>query len=281
MEFVSQLPTPVRIAAILAVAVAIHYAVKGVRSLAELALTPDRTARPAARSDAFAQEHPRLATVSGLAVSAITFVAYFVAIGLVLREFGVSLTKYLATASVLGLAIGFGSQGLVQDVVIGLTLLFSDAFDVGDVVEIPPNQIGRVEKVGLRFTTLVNFHDQRVYVPNRSINVVSRYRRGRVRAYVDIQVPEGVDEADVVNRVGQVAGGVARQHSSVVLDDPEVLGVREARPGGWRYLRVKMRLWPGQTSVVETTLRQRLLAALRRFDEDYQDWMISVTYRGS
>jgi small conductance mechanosensitive channel len=64
--------------------------------------------------------------ISSLLTSIVIFLLYFTAVGLVLREFGVSLTAYLASASVLGLAIGFGSQGLVQDVVTGLTLIFSD-----------------------------------------------------------------------------------------------------------------------------------------------------------
>lgn len=74
-------------------------------------------------------------TVASLATSAVIFALYFSAIGFVLTEFGVSLTAYLASASILGLAIGFGSQGLVQDVVTGLTVIFSDLFDIGDMVE--------------------------------------------------------------------------------------------------------------------------------------------------
>ena len=102
--------------------------------------------------------------------------------GLVLQEFGVNLTAYLASASVVGLAISFGSQGLVQDIVIGLTLIFWDAMDVGDMVEITgtTNVIGRVEEIGLRFTKLINFYNQEVFVPNRTIANVSRFPHGGV-----------------------------------------------------------------------------------------------------
>src|SRR5208337_2745651 len=110
---------------------------------------------------------------------------YFIAIGFILQEFGVSLTAYLASASVVGLAISFGSQGLVQDVVIGLTLIFSDAMEAGDLVEISgaTTVIGRVEEIGLRFTKLVNFYSQEIFIPNRTIANVSRFPHGGVYAY--------------------------------------------------------------------------------------------------
>jgi small-conductance mechanosensitive channel len=62
----------------------------------------------------------KVRTVTSLTVSVAVFAMYFVAVGMVLREFGISLTAYLASASIIGLAVGFGSQGLVQDVVSGL-----------------------------------------------------------------------------------------------------------------------------------------------------------------
>ena len=106
-----------------------------------------------------------------------------------------NLTAYLASASILALAISFGSQGLVQDIVISLTLIFSDAMDVGDMVEIAGTVVvvGRVEEIGLRFTTLRNFYNQAVFIPNRTIANVSRFPHGGVFAYADVQIPAGVD----------------------------------------------------------------------------------------
>ena len=128
------------------------------------------------------------------------FIIYFFALGLVLQEFGVNLTAYLASASIVGLAISFGSQGLVQDMVIGLTLIFSDAMDVGDMVEIvgTTTVIGRVEVIGLRFTKLINFYNQEVFIPNRTIANVSRFPHGGVDAYADVQIPVGADQQKAV-----------------------------------------------------------------------------------
>jgi small conductance mechanosensitive channel len=79
---------------------------------------------------------PKFITISRLLASALIFILYFLAFGLILQEFGVNLTAYLAGASIIGLAISFGSQGVVQDIVGGMTLIFCDAMDVGDLVEI-------------------------------------------------------------------------------------------------------------------------------------------------
>ena len=75
-----------------------------------------------------------MATIVSLTSSIILFATYFVSFGLILRETGLSLKAYLTSASIIGLAVGFGSQGIVQDVVTGVSMVFADLIDVGDVV---------------------------------------------------------------------------------------------------------------------------------------------------
>ena len=100
----------------------------------------------------------------------------------------------------------------MQDVVIGLTLIFSDAMDVGDLVEIAGTVvvIGRVEEIGLRFTKLRNFYNQVVFIPNRTIANVSRFPHGGVYAYADIQIPAGADREKAAQTVANVARGMWR-----------------------------------------------------------------------
>ena len=260
------------VALIVVAALAAHLLIRGIRAGAE------RWMAPGGGRDAAFRRHPKIVSLLTILVSAATFTLYFVAVGLILDLVGLPLTAYLTSASVIALAVGFGSQGLVQDVVTGFTLIFSDVLDVGDVVDVA-GQTGRVESIGLRFTVLVNLLDQRVYVPNRNIAQIGRYRKGHVRGYLDVQIPDGAAEPEVVAEVGRIAAGMHGQHRGVLLGTPEVMEVRSADPGGWRYLRVKFRLWPGQGALIETALRQRVLAAMRRFDDAYADWMATVTYR--
>lgn len=140
-------------------------------------------------------------------------------------------------------------------------------------------QVGKVESIGLRFTTLVNLHGQRIYIPNRTIGVIGRFRNGYIRAYVDVQLPQKVDEKVVLKHVESIAGGMKSQHGSIIFGEPENQGIRTADKGKWRYLRIKFRLWPGQGSLIEGPFRQRLISTLKAIDPDYSDWMVTVTYK--
>jgi hypothetical protein len=128
ISFFADLPPAIRIIVIVAVAVLGHFLVQFARSSAERVLARAGDPTLAAKA-AVAKRYPKFATITSLAVSALTFLIYFGAVGLVLHEVfpRLNLATYLATASVMGLAVAFGLQGLIQDIVIGLTLVFSDA----------------------------------------------------------------------------------------------------------------------------------------------------------
>lgn len=268
-EWLLHIPVWGRILCFILVAVGAHLVARLVRGLSIWALGVGK--------GRLEGQYPRFATITTLVVSILTFVIYFASVGLALQEFGVPLKAYFASASVIGLAVGFGLQGLVQDLIIGLTLIFSDVLNVGDMVDLS-GVSGRVEKIGLRFTTLINSQGQEVYVPNRNIAQISRYRKGVVRAYVDVELPEGCDEDAVTSRIHEIATGTHAQHGSILLSAPEAPGAFSAEPGGWRYVRLKFRLWPGQGSLIEQTFKQRLLADLREMHAAYGEWMITVTY---
>jgi small conductance mechanosensitive channel len=276
-EFINSFPPGVRILAIAVVAICAHFIVRALKRFTQLVLSPKVGGGLSAR-EGFTRRYPKLATLTTILVSALTFIIYFLAVGLILKEFNVSMTKYLASASVIGLAIGFGSQGLVQDVVIGLTLIFSDAISIGDLVEIS-GQVGKVERIGLRFTTVINLHRQSIFIPNRNIGIIGRFRNGHIRAYADIQLPDGTEEERIIEALKSMATGMYNQHRSIILSEPEMLGVSEAEADNWRYLRFKFRLWPDQRGIIETTFKQRVVAAMKKLDPDYADWMVTVTYR--
>lgn len=229
----------------------------------------------------FVTQQPKFVTFIQLIANAVTGVMYFFAVGLILEEFGVNLTAYLASASIVGLAISFGSQGLVQDMVIGLTLIFSDALDVGDMVEIAGTVvvIGRVEEVGLRFTKLINLYNQIVFIPNRTIANVSRFPLGGIHAYADVLLPPGIAPEKAVQIVANIAKGMWVQFGAIILSEPTIGGVETAAGGGWDFIRVRFTIWPGQGTLIETTFRQQMVSAMKTFDANYADWQVPVTYR--
>lgn len=279
VELWAELPFIARVLAIIVAALAANLLIRSVQSLILSRLASHGPYTGSVRDSAL-RSSPKVATLTGLGTSTLTFLIFFLGLGLLLQQFDIALTEYLVTASVIGLAIGFGSQGLVQDIVIGLTLIFTDAMDVGDMVEVS-GHIGRVERIGLRFTTLTNFVGQTVFVPNRNIAAVGRYRNGVIRAYVDVQAPADVDDSRLADDLRRTAQAFHDQFPAVLVTPPEVMGIATVGDGAWRFVRVKLRLWPGQGALVETSFRQRLLARMKEVDPAYADWMITVTYRAT
>jgi moderate conductance mechanosensitive channel len=266
------------IAIIIGVALAVHLLVQIVRGVSEWSI---RQSHARKNPFMFVTEQPKFVTLTRLVVSGLTFVVYFLAFGFVLaEEFHLNLSTYLASATVIGLAVSFGSQGLVQDVVTGVTLIFSNAMDVGEIVDLS-GTIGRVEEIGLRFTKLINFYDQQVFVPNRNIGNVSRFLHGGIYAYADIQAPREADQAKMRLTITGVATGLWSQFREIILDQPVIGRLEKVDGGEWNFLRMRFKIWPGQQSLIETTFRQQITSAMKAFDPNYADWMVTIAYRAS
>jgi hypothetical protein len=229
----------------------------------------------------FVTGRPKFITLTRLIVSAITFTLYFLAAGFVLIavfHFNDTFLKtYLSSAAVVGLALSFGLQGLVQDLVTGVTLILSNAIDVGDVVDLS-GTVGRVEQIGLRFTKVINFSNQEIFVPNRNIANVARFSRGVIYAYADVQIARQADQAKATQLIHEVACGIWAQFGAIILGEPQIGKIEAADPGGWSFVRVQFQVWPGQT-LIETAFRPQMVSAMKILDPNYADWMVPVTYR--
>ena len=259
MEF-----SPTHLAMILAVAA--HLIVRGVQVLSR------HMFRSQVRSET------KLQTVTGFFSSFLVFTVYFGAIGFALRELGVPLTTYLASASVIGLAVSFGSQGVVQDIITGLTVVFSDLLDLGDMVQIG-DQVGIVENVGIRFTVLVNFSGARVFVPNRSISNVINYPRGYIRAFLDVRLPSDASRWDEAERRMRILARASyEQYPGIILLPPTFEG-RRTTAGDYGFLRFKFRIWPGQGNLLEGAVKDSAVQTMKALDESYTPWMVTVHYR--
>jgi moderate conductance mechanosensitive channel len=260
------LSLPLRLAAFASFAIATHLVVLLIRHLASILLTNQRTRR-----------YQKLRSIGTLTTSAVVFTLYFLAIGLILREFGVSLTAYLASASVVGLAIGFGSQGVVQDVVTGLTFIFSDLIDVGDLVEVA-GQAGIVKAITMRFVELENALGATVFIPNRTIANIVSYPRGYVRCIVDVTLRgDQVARQEMENAAVRIMHTTHEQFPGILIKEPSVEG-RIKLKAGKEILRIKFRIWPNRGQPIENTYLQELTAELKQIDAEYQSWMIAISY---
>lgn len=266
MIFWTAIKSPSRIFLIIAIAIGAHLLVLAVRMLGQRLMK-------AMPKPVFAKGR----SIISLLTSAVIFSLYFGAIGLILKELGVSLTAYLASASVMGLAVGFGSQGLVQDVVTGLTLIFSDLVDIDDMVEIS-GQKGIVREIGMRFIRLKNSIGAEVYIPNRTITNVVRFPRGYVRCLLDVRLPNQAATAEKMeNCVKDLCLAAYEQCAGIFISAPLIKG-RIKTSNGIEFFRVEFRIWPGRGELLETTLKQQISISIRKIDSEFPDSFVSVGY---
>ncbi len=218
----------------------------------------------------------RTMTIYSLLLNVSKYVIYVWAIGYILTRFGVNYTVYLASLSVIGLAIGFGSQGLVQDMVTGFFIVFEEQFNVGDMVEIPP-YVGIVEELGLRMTRLRNYVGQRVVIPNRNIGAVGNYLRGAQEVYIDVAAAQSTATTRALKTLEQIAEETARQFHDVILSTPEVPGELSLATGE-RFFRLYLSIWPQQQWVIDQELLPRIRALMKSHGIEIPNDRISVFY---
>jgi moderate conductance mechanosensitive channel len=265
-DFLTEVPLLTRALLILAVVVALHIGVHLVR------IGGERLARTSATASV-----RKLQTTISLATSVAVFTLYFLGVGFILRELGISMTAYLASASVIGLAVGFGSQGVVQDVVTGLTLIFSNLVDIGEMVNIG-GQIGIVHSIGMRFIVLENSFGALVSIPNRTITSVISYPRGYVRAIVDVSLADDEDtKRRMITLAEQLVPTVAEQFPGIMRSPPSVDGLQRTSAGR-AFLRLKFRIWPDRLEPISQSFRQELVYGLKKLDPGYADWMVAVHF---
>ena len=211
----------------------------------------------------YQRQKSRVKTIHSIALNLAKYVVYFTAIGFILTELGVNYTVYLASLSVIGLAIGFGSQGLVQDIVTGFFIIFEAQFDVGDMVDIS-GQVGTVEELGLRMTRLRSYFGQTVVIPNRNVAVVANYLRAGLPVHLDVAVgaEEGV-ETKVSGLLKSFCPEMQRQFADIILSGPKVVGPISLKTGE-RFVRLHLSIWPQQQWLVDQQLIPRIRELLKR-----------------
>lgn len=200
----------------------------------------------------------QLRTLAGVIYSVSVFVIVFFAIIEVLTQLNVNIGPLLASAGVAGLAIGFGAQTLVKDVINGFFILMENQYDIGDVVRIA-NVGGTVEGMTLRKTTLRDVDGALHIIPNSEIKIVSNLTRdwAQISLHVTVDYKESTDR--VIGILRQVGADIYNDpnYAPLLVAQPEVPGIDRVAPGEVDYLMlVKTR--PGQQYAVTRELRRRI-----------------------
>jgi moderate conductance mechanosensitive channel len=200
----------------------------------------------------------QLRTAAGVIGSVGTFVIIFLALMQILPVLGVNMGPLLASAGVAGLAIGFGAQTLVHDVINGFFILLENQYAVGDVVRVAGVK-GTVEAMTMRNTTLRDDDGTLHIVPNSEIKIVSNLTRDWAQVALHVYVAYNEDSDKVVKLLNDVAQEVRndRGFSDDIVADPQVPGIERVASGEVDYLMlVKTR--PGRQYAVTRELRRRI-----------------------
>ena len=174
----------------------------------------------------------RAKTMGDLLKSVITGVLVAIFGTMILSQVGVNIAPIIASAGILGIALGFGAQSLVKDFLSGVFMIFEDQYGVGDVIDVG-EAIGTVEAVSLRVTRLRDLDGTVWYVPNGEIVRVGNKSQNWSRAVVDVGVGYDEDLARAKRVLGEVAHDLweDEDYRSVIIEEPEVTGVEALAAG--------------------------------------------------
>ncbi len=206
--------------------------------------------------------HNRANTVAEILKKMVKYILYFLGIVIVLEMFNINTTSILATAGIGGLAIGFGAQSLVKDIITGFFIFLEDQYSVGDLVQIGTYQ-GNVEELGLRVTKLRDFSGELHIIPNSSIQIVTNKTRGPMRALVEVSIAyeENIDK--VISVLEKVCHDI-KLSNETIIEGPSVLAVSNLGEYGVN-IRIVAKTIPGEQWATEREIRKKVKEA---FDKE-------------
>jgi small-conductance mechanosensitive channel len=264
---------PLRIIGIIVIAMLIRWALH--RAIRRLTNSTSRASMPALlrplkeRAAATAEEgqfiperrRQRAEAIGSVLRSFVTAVVFTLAALLVLGEFGFNLAPLLASAGIAGVALGFGAQSLVKDLIAGLFMLLEDQYGVGDSVDLG-DASGVVETVGLRITTVRDARGVLWYVRNGEIVRVGNKSQGWAMVVIDIPIGfVNSEQAIGVMRTAAQAVADDPAHATEFLEPPDVVGVETMTVDGATIRTIAKTTADGQIAV-QRELRRALTEAL-------------------
>jgi len=205
----------------------------------------------------------RAKSMGSLLKNTVTAVIFAMVTIMAISELGYQVAPLIASAGILGLALGFGAQSLVGDYLAGIFMIFEDQYGVGDVVDVGEAS-GTVEAVSLRVTRLRDVDGTVWYVRNGEIVRVGNMSQNWARTVLDITVAYTEDLHRVQGVLGEVAHGLweDEDYSKVIIEEPEIWGVQSLSADGV-VVRVTMKTAPMEQWDVAREMRERIKA---RFD---------------
>ncbi len=211
----------------------------------------------------FRTNERRESTLLKLLENIITYVVYFVSAMMILEYCGIPIKGLLAGAGILGLAVGFGAQSLVKDIISGFFVIFEDQFSVGDYIKINPFE-GEVLEIGLRTTKLKSKTGELHVIPNGSIIQVTNYSILNSVSIVDVTIPNDQKSELAEKLIQQQLSGLETKVEDIVTS-PVLTGIETHSPEGL-VLRIVTETKPLKEEEVSRLIRKEIKTILEEFD---------------
>jgi small conductance mechanosensitive channel len=224
------------------------------RALASHMIVPAKTQTRVAQA-----REQQTRTMAGVLYSAGSIIILIGAVLMILPELGFQVAPLTVAAGLASLALGFGGQYLVRDIINGFFIVFEDQFGVGDIIRLN-DETGRVEHITLRRTVVRNPKGALVTIPNGQIGQVANLSRDWSQYFLDVTVPGEADITQGLAALEKAAAGLREDPawSPLLVDGPRVLGVESLALTGTT-LRIQFRSVPTRNDDVARELRRRIL----------------------
>ena len=199
-------------------------------------------------------EEKRLDTLRKLFKSIVSYVLYFIAILTCLDMVGIKVTTILAGAGILSLAVAFGAQSVVQDLMSGLFIILENQYAVGEYVKIGQT-LGKVEVIGMKTTKLSTYNGEVLVIPNGKISELINYSRRPQRASVEVGIAYEEDLDNAIAVLAQACAVINQRFTEVLDEQAHVLGVTELADSAV-IIRLTFTALDWQQAVIERELRK-------------------------
>ncbi|MGL4607644.1 MAG: mechanosensitive ion channel family protein [Eubacteriaceae bacterium] len=209
------------------------------------------------------REIRRLTTLNKVVKTFVRASLWTIGILVILGQF-MDVASLLAVAGVGTLAIGFGAQGIVEDVMSGFVIVFENQFSVGDYINLDADHYGIVESIGIRTTSIRELNGGLYIIHNGKIDRLTNYSKGDIKAIVDVAVAYEENVEHVINLLDRVCEEVYNNHEALFKGKPEVIGVTRLDPSAMN-IRIIADEDASTKVKAETLLRKRIKEC---FDEE-------------
>ncbi len=199
-------------------------------------------------------------TLAPVFESAARYAIGFAALVAILQALHVNVTGVIAGAGVAGVALGFGAQYIIRDMLAGIFLISEGVIEIGDLVRVD-GDVGNVERITLRVTQIRKFSGELLTIPNGAINRIGNLSRNYGRAIVRVTIPYRADVSAAVEAVREAGRAWAADHADEALGEPALDGIVEFASTG-AVLQLSVLVRPGRQDSAEADLRRRVLQAL-------------------